>query len=125
MNIRLGESSIRLRLNGGEAETLLQINQLTITVSWVTGADLRCTLILSADAARPRVRGEGLDLLVVVPRTDFMELLEHFGRRDATIAWTEFGTQGQNVDWSLDIDAFRTRNKSDRSQQRVETRDLL
>ena len=57
MKIRLDDGSIRLRLNGGEAETLLQINQLTITVSWVTGADLRCTLILSADAARPRVRG--------------------------------------------------------------------
>lgn len=36
MNIRLGEGSIRLRLNGGEAETLLQVNQLTITMSWVT-----------------------------------------------------------------------------------------
>lgn len=125
MNIRLGEGSIRLRLNGGEAETLLQINQLTITISWVTGAELRVTMILSADAARPRVRGEALDLLVVIPRSDFIELLEQFGRRDAAITWTEFGADGQDVEWSLDIDAFRSRSKADRSQQRVETMDLL
>lgn len=125
MNIRLGEGSIRLRLNGGEAETLLQVNQLTITVSWVTGSELRVNMILSADAARPRVRSEGLELLVVVPRPDFMELLEQYGRRDAAITWTEFGANGQDVEWSIDIDAFRSRNKSERSQPRVETMDLL
>ncbi len=125
MNIRLGEGSIRLRLNGGEAETLLQVNQLTITISWITGAVLRVSMILSADAARPRVRSEGLDLLVVVPRSDFMELLEKYGRRDAAITWTEFGEQGQDVEWSIDIDAFRSRNKADRSQQPVETQDWI
>jgi len=125
MNIRLGEGSIRLRLNGGEAESLLQVNQLTITVSWVTGSDLRVSMILSADAARPRVRSEGLELLVVVPRPDFMELLEQYGRRDAVISWTEFGANGQDVEWSIDIDAFRSRHKSDRGQARVETMDLL
>ncbi len=125
MNIRLGEGSIRLRLNGGEAETLLQVNQLTITISWVTGAALRVSMVLSADAARPRVRGEGLDLLVVVPRTDFIELLEQYGRRDAAITWTEFGAEGQDVEWSIDIDAFRNRNKSDRHQQPVETQDWI
>ncbi|WP_141732614.1 hypothetical protein [Oligoflexus tunisiensis] len=125
MNIRLGEGSIRLRLNGGEAESLLQVNQLTITVSWVTGSPLRVSMVLSADAARPRVRGEGLDLLVVVPRSDFMELLEQYGRRDAAISWTEFGADGRHVDWSLDIDAFRSRSKMERSPERVETVDLL
>ncbi len=125
MNIRLGEGSIRLRLNGGEAETLLQVNQLTITISWITGAALRVSMILSADAARPRVRSEGLDLLVVVPRSDFMELLEKYGRRDAAITWTEFGEKGQDVEWSIDIDAFRSRNKADRSQQPVETQDWI
>jgi hypothetical protein len=125
MNIRLGEGSIRLRLNGGEAETLLQVNQLTITISWVTGTALRVSMILSADAARPRVRGEGLDLLVVVPRTDFIELLEQYGRRDAAITWTEFGANGQDVEWSIDIDAFRSRSKPDRSQQPVETLDWI
>lgn len=125
MNIRLGDGSIRLRLNGGEAETLLQVNQLTITVSWITGAALRVSMILSADAARPRVRGEGLDLMVVVPRSDFIELLEKYGRRDAAITWTEFGANGQDVEWSIDIDAFRSRNTSDRSQQPVETQDWI
>ncbi len=125
MNIRLGEGSIRLRLNGGEAETLLQVNQLTITISWITGAALRVSMILSADAARPRVRSEGLDLLVVVPRSDFKELLEKYGRRDEAITWTEFGEQGQDVEWSIDIDAFRSRNKADRSQQPVETQDWI
>lgn len=125
MNIRLGEGSIRLRLNGGEAETLLQVNQLTITISWVTGTALRVSMILSADAARPRVRGEGLDLLVLVPRTDFIELLEQYGRRDAAITWTEFGANGQDVEWSIDIDAFRSRSKPDRSQQAVETQDWI
>jgi hypothetical protein len=125
MNIRLAEGSIRLRLNGSEAETLLQVNQLTITVPWVTGAALRVSMILSADAARPRVRGEGLDLLVVVPRTDFIELLEHYGRRDAAITWTEFAANGQDVEWSIDIDAFRQRSKSDRSQQPVESQDWI
>lgn len=125
MNIRLGDGSIRLRLNGGEAETLLQVNQLTITVSWLTGTALRVTMILSADAARPRVRGEGLELLVVVPRSDFIELLEQYGRRDAAISWTEFGENGQDVEWSIDIDAFRNRNKADRNQQPVEIQDWI
>jgi hypothetical protein len=125
MNIRLGDGNIRLRLNGGEAETLLQVNQLTITISWLTGTALRVSMILSADAARPRVRGEGLELLVVVPRSDFIELLEQYGRRDAAISWTEFGANGQDVEWSIDIDAFRNRNKADRSQQPVETQDWI
>ncbi|HYX38194.1 MAG TPA: hypothetical protein VE954_34265 [Oligoflexus sp.] len=125
MNIRLGDGSVRLRLNGTEAETLLSVNQLTITISWVTGTDLRVSMILSADAARPRVRGEGLELLVVVPRSDFMELLEQYGRRDASISWKEFGADGRDVEWSIDIDAFRPRSKSERSQPRVDTMDML
>jgi hypothetical protein len=125
MNIRLAEGSIRLRLNGSEAETLLQVNQLTITVSWVTGSALRVSMILSADAARPRVRGEGLDLLVVLPRSDFIELLEQYGRRDAAITWTEFAANGPDVEWSVDIDAFRHRSKADRSQQPVESQDWI
>ena len=125
MNIRLSEGSIRLRLDGAEAEELLQVNQMAVNVAWVTGSDLRVSMILSADAVRPRVRGEGLDLLVMVPRSDFMELLEQFGRRDATIAWTEFNGQGGAVDWSLEIDAFRARAKIDRSKHRVEAQELL
>ncbi len=125
MNIRLGEASIRMRLNGSEAESLLHAHQLTITISWITGTELRVTMILSADAVRPRVRGEGLDLLVVVPRSDFIELLEQIGRRDAAMTWTEFDNQGHNVQWSLDIDAFRSRSTMDRSQPAVETLDLL
>jgi hypothetical protein len=82
-------------------------------------------MILSADAARPRVRSEGLELLVVVPRPDFMALLEQYGRRDAAIAWSEFGANGQAVEWSIDIDAFRTRHHSKHSQAQVETLDLL
>jgi hypothetical protein len=125
MNIRLGDGSVRLRLNGGEAETLFQLNQLTITIAWVTGSELRVSMILSADAARPRVRGDGLELLVVVPRSDFMELLEQVGRRDASITWNEFGADGRDVEWSIDIDAFRSRSKSERSQPRMETMDML
>lgn len=125
MNIRLGEGSIRLRLSGTEAETLLQLHQLTVTVAWVSGSELRVNMILSADAARPRVRSEGLELLVVVPRPDFMALLEQYGRRDAAITWSEGGANGQGVEWSIDIDAFRTRHHSERNQTRIETMDLL
>ena len=122
MNIRLADGHIRLRLNGMEAETLLQVNKLTITVSWVTGADLNVSLILSDEAARPRVRAEALDLLVIVPRSDFIELLEHFGRKDAAIAWAEFAANGQTLPWSLEIDAVRSRFKADRGQTAAEAR---
>lgn len=125
MNIRLDEGHIRLRLNGMEAETLLQVNQLTITVSWVTGSELKVSMVLSADAARPRVRGEGLELLVVVPRSDFMKLLEHYGRKDAALEWTEFDAAGREVQWSVDIDAFRSRTKSDRQRTVMENVDLI
>jgi|GEM_PF-3794381 len=125
MNIRLDENRIRVRLNGAEAETLLQINQLTITISWVTGTDLKVSMILSADSARPRVRADGLELLVVLPRSDFIRLLEQFGRKDAEIQWTEFGSTGQDISWSVEIDAFRSGSKNVRSQRALEALDLL
>ncbi len=125
MNIRLDQNRIRLRLNGVEAETLLQTNQLTITISWVTGAELKVSIILSADSARPRVRAEDLELLVVLPRSDFIGLLEQCGRKEAEIKWTEFGSAGQAISWSLDIDAFRSGSKNVRSQRALEALDLV
>ncbi|MCX6129984.1 MAG: hypothetical protein NTX25_13095 [Proteobacteria bacterium] len=117
MNMRLDAGHIRLRLSRDESETLLRLNQLTITISWVTGDDLSVAFTLSADIAQVSVYAEALSVYVTLPRTAFLELCERVGHRDAALSWVAVSALGHSLQWSLEIDAFRSRLPRGQAEQ--------